>query len=88
MPLLKQAEMVLKSEVFKDNTKLEVQAAATKTVEPLNVTEDPLDKDITTVTSKFLDEISVKVERRKAAGPSETTTIAMWEDLPPNFDSV
>ena len=40
--------MILKSEVFKDNTK-EVQATATNTVEPINVTEDPLDKDFTTV---------------------------------------
>ena len=88
MPLLKQAEMVLKSEVLKDNTKLEVQAAATKTVEPINVTEDPLDKDFTTVSSKFMDEIAVKVELRKAAAPSENTTLAMWEDLLPNSDRV
>ena len=66
LPLPKQAEIF-----FKNNTKLEASmAAATQTVEPIEVTEDPLDKDFTTVTSKCMDEISGYVELRKAKAPS------------------
>ena len=68
----------MKSELFEDKLTLEAQAIATGTVEPIKVTEDPLDKNFTTVTSKFTDGVAVKAELRKAAAPSEYPTLAMW----------
>ena len=52
-------------------TKLEALAAVTKTVEPIKVREAPLDKDFTTVATKFVNVLAVKVENRVAATPPE-----------------